>query len=108
MGFILVEGISSYLNSAFAGALSASRLHALAERVASGELASAQQSVAELSRLDASGEVAQAALVHGFGLVMLYGGVCIWLLAAASFVIFGFKKIEVRATATGVTPPSSG
>jgi hypothetical protein len=108
MGFILVEGISSYLNSAFAGALSASRLRELAERVASGELASAEQSLAELSRLDASGAVAHAALVHGFNLVMLYGGICIWLLAAASFVIFGFKKIEVAAAASRMTPPSSG
>lgn len=98
MGFILVEGISSYLRNAFPGALDSERLHALAEGVASGKLVTAEQSLAELARLDASGSVVHAALVHGFGLVMLYGGVCIGVLAVASFVIFGSRNAVAGQT----------
>ena len=91
MGFILVEGISSYLKSALSEE-SPNRLRQIAARVASGELISIERSLP-----DASGAIVHAALAHGFGLVMLYGGVCIWVLAAASFVIFGSRKIEARA-----------
>ena len=108
MGFILVEGIVAYLQSAFGAALSPNQLRELAQRVASGELASAGHSPSELFRLDASGSVVHAALVHGFGLVMLYGAVCMWLLAAASFVIFGSRKAAARSIETCVTPSSSG
>lgn len=96
MGFILVEGISSYLKGASSGALDPDRLHELAEGVASGRLV--EPSLAELSRLDASGTVVQAALTHGFGLVMLYGGLSIWLLAAASFILFLPGRQALRAT----------
>ena len=100
MGFILVEGVSSYLKGAFGAVLTSSQLHDLAERVASGSLGVPSKSAVDLSRLDASGEIVHAALIHGFSQVMLYGGLCIWLLAAASFVIFGFRKIEVPTSAT--------
>jgi EmrB/QacA subfamily drug resistance transporter len=100
MGFILVEGISSYLRNALSGILDPDRLHALAEGMASGKVVSAERSLAELARLDTSAAVVHAALVHGFGLVMLYGGVCIWLLAAASFVIFGSRRVAAPASAS--------
>ena len=40
-------------------------------------------------------KVAHDALVHGFGWVMLYGGIGVWLLAAASFVTFGAMTAKV-------------
>ena len=97
MGLILVEGIASYLKSAFPGALSSSRLRQLAEAVASGEVSSAGQSAPELSRVNFPSAAVHQALAHGFGLMMLYGGLCIWLLAAASLVIFGPRNIEIRS-----------
>jgi hypothetical protein len=36
--------------------------------------------------------LAHAALVHGIGWVMLYGGIGVWILAAASFLVFGPAK----------------
>lgn len=45
----------------------------------------------ELTSLAASGSDLQAALVHGFRLVMLYGGISVWILALASYLIFGGK-----------------
>jgi hypothetical protein len=95
MGFILIEGISSYLKSALTGSLNALQLRSLAEKIAAGNFASLQQGLPELSSLDASGAVVHAALVHGFGLVMLYGGIGVWVLAAISFVIFGPKRASV-------------
>ena len=88
MGFILVEGVLSYLKSALPGSLDALRLRSLAEKIAAGNFGSLKQVFPELSSLDSSGAVVHAALVHGFGLVMLYGGIGAWILAAASFVIF--------------------
>ena len=65
-------------------------MHSLAEKIAAGELGSVDQSLT--GQILGSGEVAHAALDHGFGSVMLYGGVAVWLLAAASFIIFGARN----------------
>ncbi|WP_394821724.1 MFS transporter [Pendulispora albinea] len=89
MGFILVNGIRSYLRGALPGALDEASLRAAAEKIASGDLVSVRSTVPAWSTLDASGAVAHAALVHGFGTVMLYGGIGVWVLAAASFLTFG-------------------
>jgi hypothetical protein len=37
-------------------------------------------------------DLAHAALSHGFQRVLLYGGVGVWLLGAASFLVFGAAK----------------
>jgi hypothetical protein len=92
MGFILQAGILSYLKSALSGTLSAVQLRSVAEKVAAGNNVSLRQSLPELSSLDASGAVVHAALMHGFGLIMLYGGIGVWVLAAISFMIFGPKR----------------
>ncbi|NEW09004.1 MFS transporter [Paenibacillus sp. SYP-B3998] len=92
MGFILQEGILSYLKGALSGTLDAVQLRSLAEKIAVGNTSSLKQGFPELSSLDASGAVVHAALAHGFGLVMLYGGIGVWVLAAISFMIFGPKK----------------
>lgn len=75
MGFILQEGILSYLKRVLPGTLDITQLRTLAEKIAAGNTTSLKQGLPELSSLDASGAVVHAALVHGFGLVMLYGGI---------------------------------
>jgi EmrB/QacA subfamily drug resistance transporter len=98
MGFILVEGILSYLQSALPGALDTVQLRSLAERIAAGNLTALPQGFPGASSLEAY-TVVHAALAHGFGLVMLYGGIGVWILAAVSFMIFGAGN-RVRQTAT--------
>lgn len=88
MGFILVEGIFSYLNSAFAGAVNKTALRSIAEKVAAGNFSSLNQDFPELSALDSSGSVLHAALAHGFEMVLLYGGIGVWILALLSFTLF--------------------
>ncbi|MBA8880651.1 MFS transporter [Phyllobacterium myrsinacearum] len=99
MGFILLEGTLSYLKSAFAGSFDPSRLRPLAEKIAAGNFASLPQSFPELAMLDASGKIVHAALINGFGLIMLYGGIGVWVLALVSFIIFGPGKRLSEATA---------
>lgn len=77
MGFVLVAGVEAYLARALSGAQGTAQLHASSAAIAAGH------AVALDSKL------AHDALVHGFGWMMLYGGVGVWLLAAASFVTFG-------------------
>jgi EmrB/QacA subfamily drug resistance transporter len=78
MGFILVEGIAAHLNRVLPGPLDPMSVHALAEGIAAGKPAA----------FDPSGAIVHAALTHGFGLVMLYGGIGVWVLAALSYAIF--------------------
>src|ERR1700749_3058451 len=48
-------------------------------------------------RLELASEgTAHAAIVHGFGLVMLYGGVGVWFLAVVSFITFRMRKPTPR------------
>jgi hypothetical protein len=89
-----VEGVLSSLKKALPESLNILRLRSLAENIAGGNLASLKQVFPELSSVDSSGTVIHSALVHGFGLVMLYGGVGAWILAAASFVIFAPLKSD--------------
>lgn len=86
MGFILIAGISSWLSSALPGGLGAHRLQELAERIAGG--AARVSDFPELAVLPAAKNALQDALIHGFRLVMLYGGLSVWILALASFLIF--------------------
>jgi len=88
MGAILMQGILSYLKSAFAGSLDALQLRSLAGKIAAGDVASLQKGFPDVSSLDSSGVVVQAALAHGFGSVMLYGGIGVWVLTLISFVVF--------------------
>jgi hypothetical protein len=97
MGFILVEGVLSYLKSTLPVALDAAELRFLAEKIAAGNSASLHQYFPQVSALDPSGVLIEAALVHGFGWVMLYGGIGVWVLAAVSFVIF--SPLRTRRTA---------
>ena len=93
MGFILLEGILSSLRARWPGAApDGDQLRLLAENLSAGN-ASASAAVA------IPAHVAQAALAHGFGLVMLYGGIAVWLLAALSLLVFGVNKTSHETAA---------
>jgi EmrB/QacA subfamily drug resistance transporter len=81
MGFILVEGVQSSLRPNLPPGIDVSALRSLAETIAAGTAGSSGQHV--------SAAIVHQALVDGFGRIMLYGGVSVWLLAAASFMVFG-------------------
>jgi hypothetical protein len=88
MGFILVEGVLASLRRLTG--FDAERARSLAERIAAGTLSSTGDGV--------SGAAAHAALVQGFGWVMLYGGVGVWILAAASLAVFGPGPVTSKAS----------
>jgi EmrB/QacA subfamily drug resistance transporter len=89
MGFVLVEGIGSSLRAALPGDIDAVQLRALAERIASGAVVSPDDGV--------SATAVHQGLTRGFGWVMLYGGIGVWLLAALSAFVFG-RKAAVDAS----------
>lgn len=94
MGFILVEGIFSYLNTAFSGSVNKEALRSISEKVAAGNFSSLNQDFPELSLLDSSNKVLYAALAHGFEIILLYGGIGVWILAILSFILFNPGKIK--------------
>ncbi|MCP3398704.1 MFS transporter [Bradyrhizobium sp. CCGB20] len=102
MGFILIAGISSRLSSAFPGALDASRLQYLADRIAGGTGHVAD--IPELSILPGADAAVRDALIHGFRLVMLYGGLSVWIMALASFVIARGSHARQRQSRSGNEP----
>jgi EmrB/QacA subfamily drug resistance transporter len=81
LGFILGSGVLAHLKDALSG-IGGDQLRLLAESIAAGNTAS----VPELT-----GSVVHEALASGFGWVMLYGGVGVWIMAGISFVIFNAR-----------------
>ena len=81
MGFILVEGVQSSLRANLPPGTDVFALRSLAETIAAGTAGSSGQHV--------SAAIVHQALADGFGRVMLYGGFSVWLLAAASLMVFG-------------------
>jgi hypothetical protein len=77
MGFILASGVLAHLDGALSGRLDAGQLRLLAERIAAGTIVS-------VPGLSSSRE----ALLQGFGWVMLYGGVGVWVMAGISLLVF--------------------
>jgi EmrB/QacA subfamily drug resistance transporter len=98
MGFILLEGIHSHLKRTLSASLDALQLRAVAEKIAAGSFGSLTQDFPALSQADPSGTTVHAALVQSFGLVMLYGGIGVWVLAGISLLIFGNGKPVVQAS----------
>jgi EmrB/QacA subfamily drug resistance transporter len=97
MGVILVKGIAAHLASALPGPIDAVRLHKLAAEIAAGKPAV----------LDQSGAIVHAALAHGFGLVMVYGGIGVWILAVLSWMIFEPATSSARMKGYACTPGAS-
>ncbi|SCX38461.1 MFS transporter [Variovorax sp. EL159] len=98
MGFILLEGIHSHLKRTLSASLDALQLRAVAEKIAAGSFGTLTQDFPALSQADPSGTAVHAALVQSFGLVMLYGGIGVWVLAGISLLIFGNGKPVVQAS----------
>ncbi|MER9351253.1 MFS transporter [Mesorhizobium sp. M0227] len=89
MGFILASGVLAHLRHALPD-LDAAQLRLLAEAIAAGN---------PISGL--AGTVAQDALRNGFGWVMLYGGIGVWIMAAISFASFNarpMRRTEVQCS----------
>ncbi len=78
MGFILATGVQARLKEALPS-LDGTQLRPLAEKIAAGDNVS-------VPGLTAS--IVHAALANGFGWVMLYGGIGVWIMSAISFLIF--------------------
>lgn len=89
MGFVLLEGVHAHLRGALSTSLDALQLRSLAEKIAAGSFSSLADGFPVLSQAAPSGATVHAALVHGFGLVMLYGGIGVWVLAGISWLVFG-------------------
>ena len=89
MGFILVEGIASFLRRQLPPAIDAAQLRSLAEQLTTGTAPTIGQGAAAWT---VPAETARQALAHGFGWVMLYGGVSVWLFALGSLLVFGAPR----------------
>ncbi|HEY8931229.1 MAG TPA: MFS transporter [Mucilaginibacter sp.] len=83
MGFILIEGIYTYLKSIRPDNKNTTLYH-LAGQIASGSISSGQSFIRQ-------------ALVQGFGWITLYGAIGVWILAIISFRIFGSKPAPKAA-----------
>lgn len=87
MGVLLVEGIVAGLKRVMPAESDPAGLRALAEGIAAGNAGALEAG---------TGAVVQTALAQGFRLILLYGGLGVWLLAGLSFLAF-------RAGAAGRT-----
>ena len=88
MGFILVEGVRASLRANLPAGMDMNGLQSLAEKIAAGTARASAQGVSET--------LLHQALADGFGLVMLYAGIGVWLLAGLSFVVFGRARQSAR------------
>jgi hypothetical protein len=86
MGFVLLGGVQKRLSAA-SGSLDVAQIRHIAEQIAAGNVAALDQSA-----LGASKVIGPAALAGGFGDVMLYGAIGVWVLAALSFFTFGRRR----------------
>ncbi|MEO5755790.1 MAG: MFS transporter [Mesorhizobium sp.] len=101
LGLLLTQGIVSHLRNTFGDALDPSELRSLAEKIAGGNLDGLTQFSPKLSTLDPSGAIVHAALVNGFGWVMLYSGIGVIALSVVGFLIFGAKRVAPEGTKLG-------
>ena len=88
MGFVLVAGIVASLKGGVAGTIGDAALRRLAQEIASGRTDGLHEIAPALAQADPSGAALHAALVHGFGWVMVYGAAGVAVLATASAVAF--------------------
>ncbi|MFM0038434.1 MFS transporter [Paraburkholderia strydomiana] len=108
MGAILVGGILYHLKTNLPATLDIAELGRLAEKVAAGDVDAIRASIPALTRIDPSGSIVHAALMRGFGWVMLYGGFGVWVLAALSFVISGSASRRlIKVPASKQTSPAT-
>lgn len=96
MGFVLVQGIMSDLRARLGIAVDGELRH-LAEKVASGDINIVSQSSALLANAADPVEAVHAALIAGFGWVMVYGALTAFALAALSHLVFGSARKSAQA-----------
>ncbi|MFL9884582.1 MFS transporter [Paraburkholderia agricolaris] len=101
MGAILIAGILFHLKARLPATIDAGLLARLAEKIAAGDAEAVKAGIPVLAQIDPTGTAVHAALIDGFGWVMLYGGAGVWVLAVLSFVISGsasrrLRKVETR------------
>lgn len=94
MGFILVEGISDYLRSTLSGATDFSLLRQLAEGLSAGNIMMVEETTPVMN---ISTTTVKAALSQGFGWVMIYGAIYVWISAICSFLIFKANKTTFKS-----------
>jgi EmrB/QacA subfamily drug resistance transporter len=101
MGAILIAGILFDLKARLPATIDAGLLARLAEKIAAGDVEAVRAGIPALAQIDPAGTAVHAALMEGFGWVMLYGGAGVWVLAALSFVISGSASRRPRNIGTG-------
>ncbi|MEF9385400.1 MFS transporter [Ralstonia solanacearum species complex bacterium KE056] len=94
MGFLLVQRVLQSLQIALVKPVDETSLRALANGIASGNLHPANAGAWASMPPETLEAIGRAALVHGFGGIMLYGGIAAWVLAAASFLIFSDRRSQ--------------
>ena len=82
------RGIVASLKGGVAGTIGDAALRRLAQEIASGRTDGLHEIAPALAQADPSGAALHAALVHGFGWVMVYGAAGVAVLATASAVAF--------------------
>jgi EmrB/QacA subfamily drug resistance transporter len=87
MGLILQKGIQAGLVGLLPAGAAPEHLNVIAAKLAAGDVSDGMGLPAEALR---------RALDYGFGLVMLYGGLGVWVLAALSLVTFGRREAAAR------------
>ncbi|AJZ61817.1 major Facilitator Superfamily protein [Paraburkholderia fungorum] len=100
MGAILIAGILFHLKARLPATIDAGLLARLAEKVAAGDAEAVKAGIPVLAQIDPTGTAVHAALIDGFGWVMLYGGAGVWVLAVLSFVISGSASRRPGKVAT--------
>ena len=83
MGFILASGVFARLKEALPH-LNGAQLRSVAERIAAGNA---------VSDPGLPPSVVHDALANGFGWVMVYGSLGVWVMAAVSFLIFNARSV---------------
>jgi len=94
MGLLLVKSVAHRLQHAFAGTRVTGSWDGVANRVAAGELEPVHAAIGAAWHADAVTEASRAALVHGFGWLMVYGGGAVCALAVVSYLIFRGGKLR--------------
>jgi hypothetical protein len=84
MGFVLARGVLARLDDALPHR-DRTQLWLLAERIAAGNAVNAP---------GLSEAMVHDALAQGFGWVMLYGALGVWVLAGASFAVFNARSLQ--------------
>ena len=93
MGLLLAVGITNSLRERLSGQLSGPQIRTLATHVANGDdLAELRRVFPQLTSLDSAGILVRSALTQGFGLVTLYGGIAVCVIATASLITFGRSR----------------